>query len=522
MFRRILIANRGEIALRVIRTAREMGIECVAVYSDVDARALHTRMAHVAVPLGGKLPSESYLDVDKILRAAKETGAEAIHPGYGFLSENADFARRVVEAGLAWIGPPPDAITEMGDKIVARRKMTAAGVPCVPGLVDPVEDVDIAIKEAEAIGYPIAIKAAAGGGGKGIRIVHEPSKMASAFRAASGEALTSFGDGRVYLERYLDHARHIEVQLMFDAHGNGVHFFERECSIQRRHQKLVEEAPSCILDEAARAKMGEVAVRAGQAVGYQGAGTVEFLWSDGEFYFLEMNTRLQVEHPVTEMITGVDLVREQLRVAAGEPLGYDQDALSIRGHSIEVRINAENPFNGFLPSIGTLHNLRMPGGPWVRLDAAMYRGLEIGLEYDPMLGKLIVWGADRDQAIARMIRAIEEMNVSGVHTGLPAALQVLKHEAFVAGEFDTKFLESLTIESPEEYEGLVAVAAAIHRHNLARRRALSPSASAREGWSARARAETTAHVQRAGVDSAGVDSAGVGPHSGAAPAEVTR
>ncbi|MEM9383129.1 MAG: acetyl-CoA carboxylase biotin carboxylase subunit [Planctomycetota bacterium] len=502
MFKRILIANRGEIALRVIRTAREMGIECVAVYSEVDARALHTRMAHVAVPLGGKLPSESYLDIDKILRAAADTGAEAIHPGYGFLSENAEFARRVEEAGLAWIGPPADAISAMGDKIVARQKMTAAGVPCVPGLVDPVDDATIAIESAESIGYPIAIKAAAGGGGKGIRIVRDPKDMESAFRTASGEALAAFGDGRVYLERYLDSARHIEVQLMFDAHGSGVHFFERECSIQRRHQKLVEEAPSVVLDEAARAEMGRVAVRAGEAVGYRGAGTVEFLWSGGEFFFLEMNTRLQVEHPVTEMVTGVDLVREQLRVAAGEPLGYGQDALSIHGHSIEVRVNAENPFNGFLPATGTLENLRMPGGPWVRLDAAMYRGLEVALEYDPMLGKLIVWGANRDEAIARMIRAIEEMNVGGVHTGLPAALQVLGHDRFRSGDFDTQFLESLEIRSPERYEGLVAVAAAIHRHLGARRRALSPSDASRGGWLARSRAETSDHVQRAGVHAA--------------------
>ncbi|MEM9801679.1 MAG: acetyl-CoA carboxylase biotin carboxylase subunit [Planctomycetota bacterium] len=499
MFRRILIANRGEIALRVIRTAREMDIECVAVYSDVDARALHTRMAHVAVPLGGELPSESYLDMDKVLAAARETGAEAIHPGYGFLSENATFARRVEEAGLAWIGPPADAITTMGDKIVSRRAMTEAGVPCVPGLVDPVDDVETAIREADAIGYPIAIKAAAGGGGKGIRIVRDPSTMESAFRAASGEAVASFGDGRVYLERYVDGPRHIEVQVMFDAHGNGVHFFERECSIQRRHQKLVEEAPSCILDEAQRAEMGAVALQAGKAVGYRGAGTVEFLWSNGSFYFLEMNTRLQVEHPVTEMITGVDLVREQIRVADGEPLGYGQDDLSIDGHSIEVRINAENPFEGFLPSTGTLHNLRMPGGPWVRIDSGMYRGLEVGLQYDPMLGKLIVWGRDRAEAIARMIRAIQEMNVGGVHTGLPAALQVLQHERFVNGDFDTHFLESLDIQSPPEHEGIVAVAAAIHRHRLARRRALAPSDAARDGWLARNRSGTARHVERAGV-----------------------
>ncbi len=501
MFKRILIANRGEIALRVIRTAREMGIECVAVYSEADAQALHTRMAHVAVPLGGMLPSESYLDMDKILKAAKDTGAEAIHPGYGFLSENSVFAGKVKAAGLAWIGPPQGAIETMGDKIVSRRAMKAAGVPMVPGLVDPVDDVAMAVRDAEDIGYPIAIKAAAGGGGKGIRIVREPSEMESAFRTASGEAVAAFGDGRLYLERYLDSPRHIEVQVMFDNHGHGVHYFERECSIQRRHQKLVEEAPSVVLDEALRAEIGEIALRAGRAVDYEGAGTVEFLWSAGEVFFLEMNTRLQVEHPVTEMITGVDLVREQLRVAAGEPLGYEQKDLSINGHSIEVRVNAENPFSGFLPSTGKLHNLRAPGGPWVRLDTCMYRGLEVGLQYDPMLGKLIVWGADRDQAIQRMIRAIQEMNVGGVHTGLPAALQVLEHPRFVSGDIDTHFLESLTIESPKEYEGLAAVAAAIYRHKKMNRSALAPAAGSRAGWSARSRSETTSYVQRAGMES---------------------
>jgi len=497
MFRRILIANRGEIALRVIRSAREMGIECVAVYSDVDAKAMHTRMAHVALPLGGTTPAETYLSIDKLLAAAKRSGAEAIHPGYGFLSENARFARAVSDAGLAWIGPPPHAITVMGDKIESRRAMVAAGVPCVPGLTDPVADAEAAVAAARDIGYPVALKAAAGGGGKGIRVVRAPAEMASAFRTASGEARAAFGDGRLYLERYLDHPRHVEIQVLFDAHGHGVHLGERECSIQRRHQKLVEESPSVVVDEATRAAMGEAALRAARHVGYQGAGTVEFLWSQGEFYFLEMNTRLQVEHPVTEMVTGIDLVREQLRVAAGEPLGYDQSAIELRGHAIEVRINAEDPVNGFLPSTGTIHNLRAPGGPWVRLDTAMYRGQEVGLAYDPMLGKLIVWGADRAQAIARMRRAIEEMNVGGVRTGLPAALQVLEHPRFVAGDFDTHFLEGLTIAPPERYEELVAAAAAIYRHHLARRRALSKDAADRNGWRARARAGTSDLPRRA-------------------------
>ena len=488
MFRRILIANRGEIALRVIRTAREMGIETVAIYSDADSRALHTRMAHVAVPLAASKPTESYLDIDKVLDAAERTGAEAIHPGYGFLSENAEFARRVRAAGLAWIGPPPEAIAAMGDKITSRREMEEAGVPSVPGMLEAVDDLEAAVSEAERIGYPIAIKAAAGGGGKGIRIVREPQGTESAFRASSAEALAAFGDGRVYLERYLDAPRHVEIQVLFDGHGAGVHLGERECSIQRRYQKLIEESPSVLVDQELRERMGEVALRAARQVGYEGAGTVEFLFSGGEFYFLEMNTRLQVEHPVTEMVTGIDLVREQIRIAAGERLGYAQEDVRLHGHAIEVRINAEDPLNGFLPSTGVLQNLRAPGGPWVRLDTAMYRGMEVGLDYDPLLGKLIVWGADRRQAIERMKRALAELNVGGVRTSAPAALAVLENEAFVAGEFDTHFLTSIELSPPAEWDGLVAAAAAIYRHRLARRRALGVGGADRVGWSARARA----------------------------------
>jgi acetyl-CoA carboxylase biotin carboxylase subunit len=494
MFRRILIANRGEIALRVIRTCREMGIEPVAVYSDVDRKALHVRMAHSAVALGGALPSESYLDMDKVIAAAKSSGAEAIHPGYGFLSERAAFARKVIEAGLVWIGPPPSAIEAMGDKITSRRHMQAAKVPIVPGLVDPVEDVERALAAAEKIGYPIAIKAAAGGGGKGIRLVHSRAEMASAFRTASGEALASFGDGRCYMERYLDQPRHIEVQVLFDMHGNGVHYGERECSIQRRHQKLIEESPSVVVDDALRAKMGAIAVQAGRAVGYQNAGTVEFLYSKGEFFFLEMNTRLQVEHPVTEFVYDVDLVREQIRIAAGEKLGYSQSDVMAKKHgwSIEVRINAEDPYNGFVPSTGTIRNLRAPGGPWVRLDAALYRGMEVGLEYDPMLAKLIVWGPDRGVAIERMKRALQELNVGGVRTGAPAALLVLEDERFVKGDFDTHFLATLDLSTPRKGEDvLVAAAAAIHRHLLARRKALDTSASTRQAWLARSRSRTS-------------------------------
>ena len=496
MFQRILIANRGEIALRVIRTAHEMGIETVAVYSEADSTALHTRMANQAVALGGNTPAESYLRMDKILAAAKDTGAEAIHPGYGFLSENAEFAGKVKAAGLAWIGPPSGAITTMGDKIESRRAMIAAGVPCVPGMQDPVDDVAAALKAAEGIGYPIAIKAAAGGGGKGIRIVHKPDEMESAFRTASGEAKSAFGDGRLYLERYLDSPRHIEIQVMFDQHRNGVYLFERECSIQRRHQKLVEEAPSPVVDEKTRDAMGQVALKAAHAVEYEGAGTVEFLWSAGEFFFLEMNTRLQVEHPITEMITGVDLVRQQILVAAGEPLEIKQSELKIHGHSIEVRINAEDPSNGYVPSTGVLHNLRAPGGPWVRLDTAMYRHMEVGLTYDPMLGKLIVWGPNRLAAIARMKRAIGEMNVGGVRTSLPAALTVLEHPRFVAGDIDTHFLESLTIGPPDKYLKLIVAAAALYRQGVIDRREMDVQAGARVGWKDRGRRQHSAYAKR--------------------------
>jgi len=503
VFRRILIANRGEIALRVIRSAREMGIECVAVYSAADSGALHTRMAHIAVALTGKLPSDGYLDGEQILAAAKASGSEAVHPGYGFLSENADFARAVTAAGLAWIGPPPEAIEVMGDKISSRRAMAEADVPAVPGGIDAVADPESALAEAERVGYPIALKAAAGGGGKGIRVVREPSEMESAFRTASGESQSAFGDGRLYVERYMDHPRHVEIQVLFDQHGAGVHLGERECSIQRRHQKLVEETPAVVIDAETRAAMGDVALRAGRHVGYVGAGTVEFLWSGGEYFFLEMNTRLQVEHPITEMVTGIDLVREQIRIAAGEPLGYEQDAIRFRGHAIEVRINAEDPQSGFLPSTGTLRNLRAPGGPWVRLDTAMYRGMEVGLAYDPMLGKLVVWGADREQAIARMCRAIAEMNVGGVRTGMPAALLVLEHPKFVSGDYDTHFLETMDLSPPEDWQPLVAAAAAIHRHHQARRRALAPQVADRRAWRDRGRRASSIHAQRASEPGSG-------------------
>ena len=506
MFRRILIANRGEIALRVIRTAREMGIETVAVYSDTDRRALHTRMAHVAVPLGGDVPAETYLSIEKMIEAARSSGAEAVHPGYGFLSENPDFARAVAGAGLAWIGPPPEAIAVMGDKIRSRQVVAAAGVPVVPGTVEPLEDADAAVAAAESAGYPVALKAAAGGGGKGIRVVEDAAGIASAFRAAAGEARSAFGDGRLYLERYLERPRHVEVQVLFDGRGSGVHLGERECSIQRRHQKLIEESPSVVVDEGLRARMGEVALAAARAVDYEGAGTVEFLWSNAggrpEFFFLEMNTRLQVEHPVTEMVTGLDLVREQIRIAAGEPLGYGQEAVRFHGHAIEVRLNAEDPQRGFLPSVGTIQNLRLPGGPGVRLDTALYSGLEVGTTYDPMLGKLIVWAPDRDAAIRRMRRALEELSIGGVRTSAPAALLVLSDERFTRGEFDTGFLDGFDLTPPEHWEVLVAAAAVIYRRRMATRRALSGSPRSR-AWLDRARTLDADRVRRAGRSGGG-------------------
>ena len=499
MFERILVANRGEIALRVIRTAREHGIETVAVYSDVDRKALHTRFAEQAIPLGGRLPSESYLDMDKVLAAAEQSGAQAIHPGYGFLSENAEFARRVKAAGLAWIGPPPDAIEKMGDKIVSRQIMEAAKVPMVPGMTEPAASAEEALAAAREIGFPVMLKAAAGGGGKGIRIVETPEELPSAFKTASGEALAGFGDGRMYVERYLRGTRHIEIQVLFDNHGNAVHLGERECSIQRRQQKLVEEAPSPVIDADCRAAMGAAALRAGAAVNYEGAGTVEFLWSEGEFFFLEMNTRLQVEHPVTEFVTGMDLVWEQLRVAAGEELGHEQDDIQLTGHSIEVRLNAEDPLNGYLPSVGTIENLRIPGGPWVRFDSGLYPNMEVGLDYDPMLAKLIVWAPNRAEAIERMRRALEELNIGGIKTSAPAAMRVLHDEGFRKGDFHTQYLEAMDIREPDgPLHAVAAIATAVHRYHTSRRRALSMRDAERLGWLARGRVAQSSFPHHAG------------------------
>jgi len=443
MFKKILIANRGEIAVRIIRTCRELGVKTVAVYADADRLALHTRLADEAYYIGPSPARESYLVADKIIAIAKESGAEAIHPGYGFLSENANFAEAVAASGLVFIGPTGSAMRAMGDKTAARQVMMKAGVPIVPGSKEVCATVDEAQRVAKQVGYPVLIKASAGGGGKGMRVVNSADELPSLFQTASSEAKSAFGDGRVYIEKYLAHPRHIEFQVFADAHGNAVYLGERECSIQRRHQKVIEEAPSCVLDEDLRHRMGEAAVKAALSCGYVNAGTIEFLLDvQRKYYFLEMNTRLQVEHPVTEMITGLDLVRLQLEVAAGDKLPLAQDQVQLRGHAIECRIYAEDPQNNFAPSIGRISHLHKPDGFGIREDSGVYEGSEISIFYDPMIAKLIAWGADRPTAIARMQRALNEYEIAGVRTTIPFCLWVLRHPKFLSGDFDTHFVQN--------------------------------------------------------------------------------
>ncbi len=443
MFKKILIANRSEIAVRIIRTCRELGVKTVAVYSDADRLALHTRMADEAYHLGPSPARESYLVGEKVIAIAKEAGAEAIHPGYGFLSENADFADAVAASDLIFIGPPGTAMRAMGDKTAARQVMMKAGVPTVPGSKEVCATMEEAQRVAEQVGYPVLIKASAGGGGKGMRVVNIAAELPPLFQTASSEAKSAFGDGRVYIEKYLQRPRHIEFQIIADSHGHAIYLGERECSIQRRHQKVIEEAPSCVLDEDLRRCMGEAAVKAALACGYVNAGTIEFLLdAERHFYFLEMNTRLQVEHPVTEMVTGLDLVRVQLEIAAGEKLPLTQEQVTLRGHAIECRIYAEDPQSNFAPSIGRLTHLRKPSGFGVRDDGGVEEGSEISVYYDPMMAKLIAWGADRQTAIARMERALNEYEVSGVRTTIPFCLWVLRHPSFRAGDFDTHFVQN--------------------------------------------------------------------------------
>jgi acetyl-CoA carboxylase biotin carboxylase subunit len=444
MFNKILIANRGEIAVRVIRACHEMGIAAVVVYSDVDRAALHVRKADEAYPIGAAAATESYLNIQKILDVAARSGVDAIHPGYGFLSENAKFARACADVGVKFIGPTAAAMDAMGSKTQARQAMERAGVPIVPGTSRGLESVEQAEEVATRIGYPVMLKAAAGGGGKGMRLVHEPADLKSALEGARSEAERSFGDSEVYIEKAIVNPRHIEMQILADEHGNTVYLGERECSIQRRHQKVVEEAPSPIVDADMRRRMGEVAVRVAQAAGYTNAGTVEFLVdAEKNFYFLEMNTRLQVEHPVTELVTGLDLVQLQIRIAAGERLPFTQSDVLIRGHAIECRIYAEDPDNNYFPSPGKITLLLAPSGPGIRRDSGMYEGWTVPMDYDPLLAKLIGYGSDREQAIGRLTRALNEYFVGGIKTNISLFRRILSDPDFRAARLDTGFLDRM-------------------------------------------------------------------------------
>jgi len=446
VFSKVLIANRGEIAVRIIRACRELGIRTVAVFSQADADAMHVQLADESVCIGPPPPAQSYLQVPRIISAAEITGAEAIHPGYGFLAENPQFAEVCENCGIHFIGPPASSIQMMGDKAAARRLAARSGVPVLPGTEHPVRELEEARRAAREIGYPVIIKASAGGGGKGMRVVINPEGLESALATAAAEAAAAFGDAGVYLERFLSDPRHVEFQILIDAHGQGIHLGERDCSIQRRHQKLVEEAPSPALTDSLRRAMGEAALSVARAAGYRNAGTVEFLLDErGDFFFMEMNTRIQVEHPVTEMVTGLDLVKAQFRIAAGEPLPVTQEEVRLTGHSLECRINAEDP-DRFLPSPGKVTNFRSPGGPGIRVDSHAYVGYIVPPYYDSLLAKLIVHGRDRDEAIARMQRALDEMVIQGVQTTIPFHQKVLRHPDFLAGKTSTRFLDRLTQE----------------------------------------------------------------------------
>jgi acetyl-CoA carboxylase biotin carboxylase subunit len=442
MFRKILIANRGEIAVRIIRACRDLGVSPVAVFSEADAKALHVRMSDEAYCVGPAPSNQSYLNIAAVIAAARKAGVEAIHPGYGFLAENPEFARAVSSVGLIFIGPGPEAMEIMGSKTSARRAAVAAGVPVVPGTTESLESYEAARATAARFGYPVMLKAAAGGGGKGMRQVAQESELLSAFETAQSEAAAAFGDPKIYLEELVERPRHIEIQIFADAQGNCVHLGERECSIQRRHQKVIEECPSPIDDLALRERMGEAAIKIAQAVNYVGAGTVEFLVSDAtrEFYFLEMNTRLQVEHPVTELVTGFDLVREQITVATGARLSFAQDDVSWRGHAIECRVYAEDPDNNFFPSPGRITFLRGPAGPGIRDDSGVVEGDEVSIYYDPMISKLAVWGRTRAEAIDRLRRALDEYAVGGIKTTLPFFRELVRDEEFIAGRLDTGFI----------------------------------------------------------------------------------
>ena len=493
--KKLLVANRGEIALRIMRSAREMNIATVAIYSEADRLALHTRYADRAVLVGPPAAASSYLNIDRILEAARQTGADAIHPGYGFLSENATFARRVQEAGLTFVGPSPESIEVMGSKLAAKAAVAQFGVPLVPGTDQPISDLNEARQAATRIGYPLLIKASAGGGGKGMRIVASEAELSEQMERATSEAQSAFGDGSVFLEKFVVNPKHIEIQILGDEQGNHVYLFERECSIQRRYQKVIEEAPSAVVSKTMRQAMGEAAVQVAKSCDYVGAGTVEFIVSnetendagDRPFYFLEMNTRLQVEHPVTELITGLDLVKEQIRIAEGQPLSVRQENLRIHGHALEVRVYAEDPANNFLPDTGTLTTYQRPQGPGVRVDDGFEQGMDIPVHYDPMIAKLIVHADTREDAIRRMVRAIDEYQITGVATTLAFCRFVLQHEVFTSGSFDTGFVEKYfrpELLAGETTEDLEAVALMLSAHLIEQ---TSSAVAPAEGSSSRSR-----------------------------------
>jgi len=479
MFKKILIANRGEIALRIARTCRELGIRTVAVYSDLDLKAPFVHFCDEAYKLEGKASLETYLRSDKIIDICKKSGAEAVHPGYGFLAENADFARRLADNQIIFIGPPAEAVELMGNKTAARKCMKKAGVPVVPGTEKAIDSKSNTQMIAETLGYPILVKAASGGGGKGMRLVENVDDLKSSIEAAQREAGAAFGDTDVYIEKFLEEPRHIEFQILADSSGNTIHLGERECSIQRRHQKIIEEAPSVLLDPEMRVQMGAAAVKAAEACGYQNAGTIEFLVDKNKnFYFLEMNTRLQVEHPVTEMVTGLDIVKEQLLIASGQKMTLDKSIDCFWGHSIECRIYAENPGNNFAPSPGFIHHIASPSGPGIREDSGVTTGNEISLYYDPLISKLISWAPTRYEAIQRMIRALGEYELQGIHSTIPFLMKVLKHERFINGNFTTNFIaeEKSLFQMDDERGRIAALAAAIHHQQEKNKKKFQPDA----------------------------------------------
>jgi acetyl-CoA carboxylase, biotin carboxylase subunit len=485
-FDKLLIANRGEIAMRILRGCHQLGIKTVAVYSDADRRAPHVRFADEAYNIGAPPARDSYLVIEKILDVAKQSGAQAIHPGYGFLAERAEFAQACVDAEIVFVGPPANAIAVMGDKLTARKTVTEAGVPVVPGTLPGLDDEGL-IAAAHEIGYPLLVKASAGGGGKGMRPVHRPEDLVDAIASAKREAMSAFGDDTVYIEKMITEGRHIEIQLMADAHGNVIHLGERECSLQRRHQKLIEESPSFVVDEALRQRMGAVAVAAAKAVNYVNAGTIEFLMDkDKNFYFLEMNTRLQVEHPVTELVTGIDIVQEQLRVARGRKLRVVQEDVKMSGWAIECRINAEDPYSNYLPSTGVITTSRLPTGPGVRVDTGVFPGYEVTPYYDSMISKLICYGETRAEAILRMRRALEEYRIMGVKTNIPFHQHMMDSHRFLTGNFDTKFVEERfsmdAREASDQLEAAILAALVAHRQGQHASQIVAPGERDTTNW----------------------------------------